>query len=79
MVLGKLPVLGRPANLNNIGAGPSALAVGAGWGCLDIFLSSITSLFFLPLSGRWPDMAVKRNNQPNKIHYYYAFFRGVAF
>ena len=36
--------------------GPSALAVGAGGGCLDIFLSAITSLFFLPLSGRRPDI-----------------------
>ena len=31
------------------------LAVGAGGCCLDIFLSSI-SLFFLPLSGRRPDI-----------------------
>ena len=29
--------------------GPTVLAVGAGMGCLDIFLSSITSLFFLLL------------------------------
>ena len=34
-----------------VGQGPAALAVGAGGGCLDIFLSSIISLFFLPLSG----------------------------
>ena len=34
----------------------SVLAVGAGGGCLDIFLSSITSLFFLPLSGGRPDI-----------------------
>ena len=27
-----------------------------GWGCLDIFLSSVISLFFLPLSGRRPDI-----------------------
>ena len=32
-----------------VGQGPTALAVGAGWVCLDIFLSSIFSLFFLPL------------------------------
>ena len=31
------------------------LAVDAGGGCLEFFLSSIISLFFLPLSGRWPD------------------------
>ena len=41
-----------------IGQGPIALAVGAGGGCLDrtFFLSSITSLFFLPLSRRRPDI-----------------------
>ena len=36
MVLGKLPVLGRPTNLNKSRAGPTALAVGAGGGS-DIF------------------------------------------
>ena len=39
-----------------VGQGPIALAVGAGGGCLDIFLSSIFFLFFLPLSGRQPDI-----------------------
>ena len=37
MVLGKLPVLGRPTILITVGQGPLALAVGAGGGCLDIF------------------------------------------
>ena len=38
MVLGKLPVPGRPSyNLDTVGQGPTALAVGAGGGCLDIF------------------------------------------
>ena len=37
MVLGKLPVPGRPAILITVGQGPTALAVGAGGGCLDIF------------------------------------------
>ena len=32
------------------------LAIGVGGDCLDIFLSSITSLFFRPLSGRRPDI-----------------------
>ena len=36
-VLGKLPVPGRPTILNTVGQGPTALAVGAGGGCLDIF------------------------------------------
>ena len=39
-----------------VGQGPIALAVGAAGGCLDIFFSSIISLFFLPLSGRRPDI-----------------------
>ena len=39
-----------------VGQGPIALAVGAGGGCLDIFVSSITSIFLLPLSGRLPDI-----------------------
>ena len=37
MVLGKLPVPGRPAILITVGQGPIALAVGAGGGGLDIF------------------------------------------
>ena len=37
MVLGKLPVPGRPTIWITVGQGPTALAVGAGWGCLDIF------------------------------------------
>ena len=37
MVLGKLPVPGRPTILITVGQGPTALAVGAGGGDLDIF------------------------------------------
>ena len=37
MVLGKLPVPGHPTVWITVGQGPSALAVGAGGGCLDIF------------------------------------------
>ena len=37
MVLGKLPVPGRPTNWIIVGKGPIALAVGAGGGCLDIY------------------------------------------
>ena len=36
MVLGKLPVPGRPTIWIIVGQGPIALAVGAGGGCLDI-------------------------------------------
>ena len=47
MVLGKLPVPGRPTILITVGQGPIALAVGAGGGCLDIFILSYP---FFPLS-----------------------------
>ena len=37
MVLGKLLEPGRPTIWIRVGQGPTALAVGAGGGCLDIF------------------------------------------
>ena len=37
MVLGKLPVLGRPTIWITVGQGPTALVIGVGGGCLDIF------------------------------------------
>ena len=47
MVLGKLPVPGRTTIWITVGQGPTALAVGAGGGCLDIF----TLIYpFFPLS-----------------------------
>ena len=58
MVLGKLPVPGRPAVWITVGQGPTELAVGAGGGCLDIFTLiypfSSLSLLFLPLFGDGP-------------------------
>ena len=56
MVLGKLPVPGRPTTLITVGQGPTALAVGAGGVVWTVLLSSILSFFFLPLFGRWPDI-----------------------
>ena len=47
MVLGKLPVPGRPTIWITVGQGPTALAVGAGGGCLHIF--TLTYPFY-PLS-----------------------------
>ena len=47
MVLGKLPVSGRPTTWITVGQGPTALAVGAGGGCLDIFTLTYP---FSPLS-----------------------------
>ena len=57
MVLGKLPVPGRPAIWITVGQGPTALVIGAGGGCFEHFLlSSILSLIFPPLFGRRPDI-----------------------
>ena len=39
-----------------VGQGPSALAVSAGAGCLDVFFPRLSFLFFLPLSERRPDI-----------------------
>ena len=55
MVLGKLPVPGRPTILMIVGQGPIALAVGAGGVVWTFLLSSFLSLF-LSLSGRRPDI-----------------------
>ena len=44
MVLGRLPVPGHPTIWMIVGQGPTALAVGAGRGCLEFLLSSILSL-----------------------------------
>ena len=57
MVLGKLLVPGRPTNLDYSRARAfcalQKVRVGAVW---IFFLSSVISLFFLPLSGRRPDI-----------------------
>ena len=72
MVLGKLPVPGRPTIWITVGQGPTALAVGAGGGCLDI----LTLIYpFFPLSPSLCEMAryrlkyrlkgpLNQNNQP---------------
>ena len=57
MVLGKLPVPGRPTYLDNSRARAYCACSRCGWGLFGhFFLSSITCLFFLPLSGRRPDI-----------------------
>ena len=48
MVLGKLPVPGRPASLDYSRAGPTVLAVGVGGGCLDIFSLAYHFSFLSP-------------------------------
>ena len=56
MALSKLPVPGRPTIWITVGQGPTALAVGASGVVWTFLLSSILSLFFLPLSWRRPDI-----------------------
>ena len=56
MVLGKLPVPGRPTIWMIVGQGPIALAVGAGAWFVWIFYSPLSFLLFFPLSGRRPDI-----------------------
>ena len=56
MVLGKLPVPGRPTILIRVGQRPTALAVGAGGVVWTFLLSSIPSLLHLPLFGRRLDI-----------------------
>ena len=60
VVPGKLLVPGRPTVWITVGQGPTALAVGAGGGCLDIFTLiypfSPLSLLFLLLFGRRSDI-----------------------
>ena len=51
MVLGKLPVPGSPANLDK-----SRARAYRAFSRFGHFSSSIISLFFLPRSGRWPDI-----------------------
>ena len=54
MVLGKLPVPGRPTILITVGHGPIALAVGAGGGGLDIFTLIYPFSFFSLCFGDGP-------------------------
>ena len=56
MVLGKLPVPGGPTSLDRVGQGPTALAVGAGGGCLDIFTLNYPFFFLSPIFGRRPNI-----------------------
>ena len=56
MVLGKLPVPGRPTIWIIVGQGPTALAVGVGGGLFGHFYSPLFLPLFLPLSWRRPDI-----------------------
>ena len=69
MVLGKLPVPGRPTIWMIAGQGHIALAEGAGGGRLDIFILLYPFSPLSPsLSGRRPDEP-RTTNQPDKSLY----------
>ena len=50
MVLGKLPVLGRPTNLDYSGAKAYCPFCGCGWGLFGHFFSRLSFLFSFSLS-----------------------------
>ena len=56
MVLGKLPVPGRPTIWMIVVQGPIALAICAGGGLFGHFYSPLSFLLFLPLSWRRSDI-----------------------
>ena len=57
MVLGKLSVPGHHTNLNYSGTRANCTCSRYKWGLFgQFFLSSIISVFFLPLSGRQPNI-----------------------
>ena len=71
MVLGKLPVPGRPTLWITVGQGPTALAVGAGGGCLDIFTLIYPSSSLSPCLWETARYRLKycltQNNQPTIV------------
>ena len=81
MVLGKLPVPGRPTILITVGQGPIALAVGAGGGGLDIF--TLIYLFSFLSPSLWETtryrlkyclkgpLSPKTTNQPTITYFLY--------
>ena len=57
MVLGKLPMPGRPTNLDHSRARAYCTCSRCGWGLFGhFFLSSIISYYLLPLLGRRSDI-----------------------
>ena len=75
-VLGKLPVPGRPTNLDYSRTGAYCACSRCGWGLFGHFFSYLSLLFLSPsLSGRRPDIdwntvskgRKAQNNQPTKI------------
>ena len=75
MVLGKLPVPGRPTVWITVGQGPAALVVGAGGGCLDIFTLIYRFLFHFSLSLGWLVGCFGLNG---RLRQYFSLYRAVS-
>ena len=83
MVLGKLPVPGRPTIWITVGQGSTVLAVGAGGGCLDIF--TLIYPFFLLSPSLWETARYRLKyckgplnpKQPNNQPIHDGQFRGI--
>ena len=50
MMLGNLPVLGRPTNLDHSRARAYCACIGCGWGLFEHFFSRLSFLFSFSLS-----------------------------
>ena len=86
MVLGKLPGPGRPTVWIIVGQGPTALAVGAGRGCLNIF--SLVYHFSFLTPSLWETARYRLKycfkgplspNQPNNRLYIFAVYLGSLY
>ena len=60
MVFGKLPMPGRPTNLDDSRARAYCACNRCGWGCFAIFTLLLSFLLFLPLSGGGGGRVVRR-------------------
>ena len=65
MVLGKLPVPGRPTVWTIVGQGSIVLAIGAGWGLFRRFYSQLSFLFSFFLSLDRLKNCIKEPLNPN--------------
>ena len=90
-MLGTLSVPGRPTSLDNSRARTYCACSRCGWGVVwTFFLSSIFSLFFLPVFRRWPDkteilsqrvVKPKTTNQSNQFKFCFLIYHefGLCF
>ena len=71
-MLGKLPAPRRPTILITVEQGPTALAVGAGGGCMDIFI------LIYPFSPPSPALWVGCFGFSGPLRQYFSLYRAVS-